>query len=417
MSDFAGPIAVGGLIFSLGGWVYYKNPRSSINRIFFLLAISTSILLFSSGLESQSLVPYITHPFLRIEFAAAALAAYFFLLFCLSFHEVHLVSSSSRKILVFLPAAAFTLLPFSDLIITGTRFYDHGIHFSMGALFGIYAAYLIIFTGAGCLDLVLKYKKSRGIKKMQTLYLLLGFLLTAALAVPLSLFSRTQLLPRLTGAGNYGLLFFISFTTYAIFKYRFMDIRVVIRQTTVYLAGLLLVLILGLFLWHPLSSYFSLPPVVNLSLILLSGVIVFQLAHSRIQRIANRSLFSSLYWTQKNVKSLSQRLTTIMDREKLVSVVLGTIMESFKLDKAGILLQKETSKGYRSEKLLGFKVKDLSLARSNFLVRHLKKTGSPEIQEELTLKTKDASPEEKRAQLAKMKGEMRKMGLRCAFPY
>ncbi len=400
---------------SLGGWVYYKNPHSSINRIFFLLAISTSILVFSSGFESQTLVPYVTHLFLRIEFAAAALAAYFFLLFCLSFHEVHLVSSSSRRILFFLPAAVFIFLPFSDLILTGTRFY-HGILLKTGPLFGIYAAYLIIFAGAGCLDLVLKYKESRGIKKMQILYLLLGFLLTAALAVPLNLFSRSEFLPRAWGAGSYGFLFFTSFTTYAIFKYRFMDIRVVIRQTTVYLAGLLLVLIVGLFLWHPLSSYFSLPPLVNLSLILLSGVIVFQLVHSRIQGIANRSLFSSLYWTQKNVKSLSQRLTTIMDREKLFSLVLRSIMESFKLDKAGILLRKETSKHYRSEKLLGFKVKDLSLARSSFLVRHLKKTGSPEIQEELTLKIKDASSEGEISQLAKMKEEMKRIATEVCLP-
>lgn len=194
MSDFTGSIAVGGLIVSLGGWVYLKNLHSPINRIFFLLAISTSISVFSSGLEDKSLVPYLTYPFLRIEFAAA-------------------------------------------------------------------------------------------------------------LAVPLSLFSRSQFLPRALGAGNYGFLLFIGFTTYAIFKYRFMDIRVIIRQTTVYLAGLLMVLILGLFLWHPLSSYFSLPPVVNLCLILLCGVVVFQLAHSRIQRIANLNLFSGLYWTQKNVKS------------------------------------------------------------------------------------------------------------------
>lgn len=105
-----------------------------------------------------------------------------------------------------------------------------------------------------------------------------------------------------------------------------------------------------------------------------------------------------------------------MDREKLVSVVLRTIMESFRSDKAGILLWKETSKGYRSEKLLGFRAKDLSLTRSNFLVRHLKKTESPEIQEELTLKIKDAFSEEKRAQLAKMKEEMRKIETEVCLP-
>jgi len=91
-------------------------------------------------------------------------------------------------------------------------------------------------------------------------------------------------------------------------------------------------------------------------------------------------------------------------------------MESFRLDKAGILLWKETSKGYRSEKLLGFRAKDLSLTRSNFLVRHLKKTGSPEIQEELTLKIKDASSREKAARLAKMKEEMRKIETEVCLP-
>jgi len=45
----------------------------------------------------------------------------------------------------------------------------------------------------------------------------------------------------------------------------------------------------------------------------------------------------------KTVKSLSQKLTILMDREKLISVILETITESFRLDKAGILLRKGTS--------------------------------------------------------------------------
>ena len=74
----------------------------------------------------------------------------------------------------------------------------------------------------------------------------------------------------------------------------------------------------------------------------------------------------------KTVKSLSQKLTTLMDREKLVSVILKAIMESFRLDKAGILLRKGTSNSYRSEKLLGFKAKDLSLTKGSFFGSSLK---------------------------------------------
>jgi len=178
MLDFTGCMVVGGLILSLGGWVYFKNPRSSINRIFFLLAVSASIWVLSSFLGNQSLTPYLTNLFLRIEFAAASITAYFFLLFCLSFHEAHLLPSPSRKVLVFLPAAVFALLSFSNFIITQIRFYESGIRFRMGPLFILYVAYLFIYIVAGCLDLVLKYRRFRGIKKMQTLYLLFGFLLT-----------------------------------------------------------------------------------------------------------------------------------------------------------------------------------------------------------------------------------------------
>ena len=142
MLDFTGCMVVGGLILSLGGWVYFKNPRGPINRIFFLLAVSASIWVLSCFLQNPSLTFSLANLFLRIEFAAASITAYFFLLFCLSFHEVHLLSSPSRKILVFLPTLVFALLPFSNLIITQIRFYESGILFRMGPLFTLYVAYL-----------------------------------------------------------------------------------------------------------------------------------------------------------------------------------------------------------------------------------------------------------------------------------
>jgi transcriptional regulator with GAF, ATPase, and Fis domain len=105
-----------------------------------------------------------------------------------------------------------------------------------------------------------------------------------------------------------------------------------------------------------------------------------------------------------------------MDRERLLSVILKTIMESFRLDKAGILLRKGTSNSYRSEKLLGFKAKDLSLTKGSFLVRHLKKTRSFEINEELTLKIKDAFPDERTSQLIQLKEEMKKTEAEVCLP-
>ena len=127
-----------GVNFVLGWMGLFQKSPFFINRIFFLLVVSASIWVLSSFLGNQSLTPYLTNLFLRIEFAAASITAYFFLLFCLSFHEAHLLPSPSRKVLVFLPTVVFALLSFSDLIITQIRFYESGIRFRMGPLFTLY---------------------------------------------------------------------------------------------------------------------------------------------------------------------------------------------------------------------------------------------------------------------------------------
>ncbi len=401
---------------SVGLVIYLKNPKGKINKIFIAFVFWVTVWLLSNFLENEPVGLPLATLFLRIDFAAASLFAYFFLLFCLNFHRVHLLSSRLRELLALFPTLALAILSFSDLIITRIGFLGGSIHFDPGKLYPLYAIYLFIYIGGGCIDLVIKWRSSQGIERLQIFYLLVGFLLTASVALPTNLFFQSVLPVKLFRIASYSFFFMVTFITHSILKYRLMDIRVVIRQSTVYLIYSLLVLLFGLLLWFPLTSYFSLPPLVSLSLILLGGAAVFRWIQSPVQKTANRYFFSSLQQTEEAVKILSQKLTTLMDQEKLVSVVLGTIMESFRLDKAGILLRTGTSNYYRSEKLIGFKTKDLSLKTSNFLIRHLNKTKSPEINEELTLKIKETFPEEKTSPLIQLKEEMRKIEAELCLP-
>jgi signal transduction histidine kinase len=111
--------------------------------------------------------------------------------------------------------------------------------------------------------------------------------------------------------------------------------------------------------------------------------------------MAQKYFFAGLRQTEEMVRILSKKLTTLIDQNELVSVFLKTVIDSFGLDKAGIILRKGTSHYYESEKLIGFKTKNLSLKSDNFLIRHLKKIKSAEIKEELTLKIKDSCSKEK----------------------
>lgn len=401
---------------SVGLAVYLKNPRGKINKIFLAFVLSATVWFLSNYLENEPVGLPLATLFLKIDFAAASLAAYFLSLFCLSFQRVHLLSSRLRVLLTLSLTLALAALSFSDLIITRIEIADGIIHFATGKLFPLYAIHLLVYIGGGCIDLIIKWRSSQGIEKTQIFYLLLGFLLTAAIAVPANLFFQSVLSLGFFRIANYSFLFIVTFTTYSILRYRLMNVRVVIRESTIYLICSLAVLLFGLLFWFPLTKYFLLPPLVSLSLILLTSTAVFRLIQAPTRKIANQYFFSALRQTEKTVELLSERLTTLIEQSELISVFLESVIDSFKLDKAGIILQKETSGYYESKELIGFRAKKLSLESDNFLIRHLKKIKSAQIKEELTLKIKDSSSKEKISQLIQLKEEMNKMEAETCFP-
>ena len=395
--------------FSLGLAVYMRNPKAKINQFFFAFVFLLTIWLLSNYLENEPVGFRLATLFLQIDFAIAPLFVYFFLLFCLNFQRVHLISSRSRALWALCPALILTILSFTDLIVTQIGVLHGTLHFELGRLFPLYVIYLLIYGSSGCTDLIIKWRRARGIERMQVFYLLVGFLTTASVALPVNLFFQPALPVRLFRIANYSFIFIITFTTYSILRYRFMDIRVVIREFTIYLLSSLVVLLFGLLFWSLLTGYFLLPPLVTLSLILLSGAAVFRYILPPVGKVANQYFFSDLRQTEEMVRFLSKKLTTLIDQTELISVFLNTIIDSFKLDKAGIILQRETPDYYESKELIGFRRKKLSLKASSPLIGHLKKIKSAEIKEELTLKIKDGSSKEETSQLIQLKEEMSKV--------
>lgn len=385
--------------FSLGLAVYLRNTKGKANQFFFVFVFFLTIWLLGNYLQNEPVGLPLAALFLQIDFATAPLLVYFFLLFCLNFQRVHLISSRPRALLALCLPLILTILSFTDLIITRIKILDGSIHFDLGRLYPLYTACLLVYASSGCTDLIIKWRSSQGTERMQVFYLLFGFLLTACVALPINLFFQSALTIRLFRIANYSFFFPITFTTYSILKYRLMDVRVVMRETTIYLICSLAVLSFGLLLWFPLTRYLFLPPLVSLSLVLLGGAAVFRWIQTPTRKMAQKYFFAGLRQTEETVRILSKKLTSLIDQNELVSVFLKTIIDSFELDKAGIILQKGTSHYYESEKLIGFKTKNLSLKSDNFLIHHLKKIKSAEIKEELTLKIKDNSSKEKTAQL------------------
>jgi signal transduction histidine kinase len=231
---------IASLCLALATIVFFQNPREKINRIFFILVFLVIVWLFSNYLQNEPLSPSLASLFLRIDFASASLLFYFFFLFTVNFQGNYLVPSTLKQALLFIPPLILSFLSFSDMIINQIGFENHIITFKTGLLFPVYLIFLVGYTSVGCGDLLLKYKKLKGIEQIQTLYVLLGFSISAFIALIINLFFQHLLPVDLFRIGNYGILFFIGFTTYAILRHHLLEIKVILTELFVGIIALLL---------------------------------------------------------------------------------------------------------------------------------------------------------------------------------
>jgi len=192
---------------------------------------------------------------------------------------------------------------------------------------------------------------------------------------------------------------------------------VVIRQTTVYAFSFLTVLGLA-FGSHFLFNLFFAPPVL-LEILIISGIVagLFHPLTNLYLKIANRYFFASLYSYQETLKDLSRRLVAILDLEKLSQTIVQEIIDTMKLDKAGVLLRDSQSGKYQIQCITGFKEENgISLVKDNFLTQWLKEIQRPLIYEELSLQIRDAKREEAKQKLSQLKENMKRIEADLCLP-
>lgn len=232
---------------ALGLIVYLRNRKDIINRTFFWVSFWTAVWIASNFLENEPFYRDYGPLLLKIDFASAFLLAYYFFFFCVIFSKGISLSLFKKLTLILIPVV-FSILSFSPFIIKNIDFYDNTIKFERGVLYWIYAVVLISYIIVGCLNLIIGFRKSKGLERIQTLYILSGFSLSAILAITTNLI-LTQLIPlstEINRIGIYGILFFIVFTAYAIIKHHLLNIKVI---ATEFLVGLVtIVLLIELFL-------------------------------------------------------------------------------------------------------------------------------------------------------------------------
>ena len=335
MSSFIFVVIIMFSSLGLAGLVYFKDPKRKINQLFIVLILFLIVWVISNYLENEPINPELASLFLRIDFASASILTYFFFLFAVHFQKIHLVSSKFRQILTFLPAFIFSVLSFSDLVINQIGFQNHIIYFEKGILFPFYSLSLSSYIIVGCGSLLLKYKELKGIEKIQTLYVLLGLSFSAIIALVMNLFLQDLVSVNVFRIGNYGIFFFVGFTTYAILKHHLLEVKVILTEISVGAIALLLLV-------QALASENIFGYIWNGILLLIFLIFGYLLIRSVIQEIERRAELQKLY---REVNKLSEA------KSEFISIASHQLRTPLTAVKGYISMIIEETYGKLSEKL------------------------------------------------------------------
>ena len=321
----------------LGAFVSIHAFGRAATKAFLFVCFSTSAWVLCNILVYALQRPVLIEWTGRFAFAVGSWPFAFVLFFFLSFPSRHPVLARNWVCLaIFLPAGILSLLALTDLIQESVGFSASGVpHPVYGPLHKLYAGVLSAYALASLSVPVLTLKKvTDPLQKAQLRLLLAGVGTAGAGVALLQLFfpavTGTRQLP---GVAPALATIFVGFAAYAIVKYRFLDIVVVIRR--VIIAGCTFCGI-SLFLYFSVTAILKLSGTLSPSDVIgwsvtaaIAGAFLLPILNRLVQRALDRAIFLGYYTYHRELNSFARRISTIYDLgvlEKALSTDLKRIM-------------------------------------------------------------------------------------------
>ncbi|MCD5396559.1 MAG: hypothetical protein LR000_02760, partial [Candidatus Pacebacteria bacterium] len=222
-------------------WVFLSNRKSKVNLFFSLMAITTCFWISFYYLAITAPTSNSALWWSKLAYASVSLFYIPFYFFFVCFLGLYNKLFYLNKFILFVSIFFFFISIFTNWIVKDAVITKHGIDLilSKGSI-GFYgmAIFLSLFV---ITVLVKKYFTFPSFKKIQIQYFLVGALIWIFMN-----FIFNMILPLLRGSvqyaefGNYSIIFFLSFTAYAIVKHHLFGIKVVLTSVFVGLIAILL---------------------------------------------------------------------------------------------------------------------------------------------------------------------------------
>jgi signal transduction histidine kinase len=334
----------------LGFLVLLKNPKSSVNRFFALFCLAFcawSYAYIGWPLSKTAESTLFWFQLLHIGASYVSIAYLHFVIIWLN-----LKNRFNKIVLIigYLLSTFFAVNTFSPLFIADMR-----PIFSMRfwAVPGpLYHFFLIMFFGLflyASYILLINVRKSVGINRKQIQFVLIGMVL-AFLGGSTNYFLWYGI-----NIPPYGNLFgasFVVFTAYAILKYRFMDIRLIIKRSAVFAFLILTITAIYAIVAYFISFTFS--DLIGVQSELLHGILTaifvaigFEPLKKWLSQVTDNFLFKAAYKPQEVLAEFSDELTSTLDLKSISEYIVSKNYQVFKATKASLFLWDKDKNKYQ----------------------------------------------------------------------
>lgn len=372
-------------LIGLSGYILFRRdlrkPRGAFAGFLFFLGIWVLLNLLIDWSVTSRLASFLG----KMTIIASSLLVAFFLKFSIDFPKPT-QKNNLIKIVVFGPALIFCILAFSNLIVMGADVTQYPVEILHGDSLLLFGIFLLIYSLSGVLLFFWKFIHSEGVYRLQLGYICFGAAISFCIGLATNLFLPLfGLSSQYTRIGPLATIFFVVCAYYAIIRHRLMDIRIVLKRTSIYVAIFMTVLLFGGLISLARNTYFS--GVLNQTwwgiCMVVLGAALFEPLRKFYVFLSDKYFFQSLENSRQALKKLANDLAISLDISNIADSVVRTIVDTLGIEKIGILLNSPVN-GFKEVKNVGFRRRDLmNLAETKNLREFLRSRRAPLLRQEI----------------------------------
>lgn len=328
----------------------------------------------------------------------------------------------------YISSVIFLFFTYSPLFVSDVGL-THGFPFwpKPGPLYHIYLFFNFIGLHIlGFYQLFIYLRRSQGLRYQQIKHVFIGSLLGVIFgSTNFPLWYGINIPPY----GNPIVIVYFSMCAYAMIRYRLFDIRLVVRRGTIRI--FLAAFTYGMFhlvtfaMIRAFGSVWARDALVVGAFIAIAFVLILPLVEKGVIKLTNRYLYASIYTAQKTLRSLTRKLTTIVDVEKITALVTETIQNVLDVEYVALFARQPLTSEYKLVRLAGLpdgkagargpKMKENAV--EVFFTRWICKHKETVVREELSFIALEKHAKIKASDFLKLEKVMSRMSVEMCIPF